>query len=263
MSLISKVDTIETACSMPFHARRAGCRCLYCTWPCSRKPVNCPHHPALLCLTLIPASTPYPSLLFFLPVPTTLPCMQFAPKIPRQVHAECIIRPKDCTHYAWNDSVQLDVKAVMYSEYRTHWYCVQPPGDWMLRGAFYACLIEGGIPVVFDTDKWWKLDGDWYGARAAYNDIIDYRWVVGRVFVTAGDVGGRYETLCVAVAPRQCCTLRLCVWPLSSQPLKGLDPGCPASGAAPERQLQLHRLHQGTLQSRNGQGFHHQGAQSG
>jgi hypothetical protein len=82
-----------------------------------------------------------------------------------KLHASCTAHPDMCTHITWDMSHNLSSKAQAYDNYSTHYYCMQPPGDWILRGAFYDCVVAGGIPVVFHPD---------YAKMVAFSDMFDY-----------------------------------------------------------------------------------------
>lgn len=81
------------------------------------------------------------------------------------LHKSCTDNADACTHITWEMAHNMSFKASAYSNYSSHWYCLQPPGDWVLRGAFYDCVVAGGVPLVF-TDKYPKL--------LAYADMFNY-----------------------------------------------------------------------------------------
>lgn len=81
------------------------------------------------------------------------------------LHRSCTEHPGTCTHVTWDMTHNMSFKAEAYSKYSTHHYCLQPPGDWLLRGAFYDCVVAGGMPAVFHAD---------YAKHVAFADVFNY-----------------------------------------------------------------------------------------
>eukprot|EP00667_Euglena_gracilis_P013157 EG_transcript_13550 len=77
----------------------------------------------------------------------------------------CKARRKVCEYKQWYIDDKPAAKAALYLRYRKAFYCLQPPGDWLLRGAFYDCLVAGGLPVVFHPN---------YTHVAAFSDVLNY-----------------------------------------------------------------------------------------
>lgn len=82
-----------------------------------------------------------------------------------QLYESCMAHPDACSHVTWEMANNMSFKAAAYSNYTTHWYCLQPPGDWVLRGAFYDCVVAGGLPLVFNAK---------YPQLVAYSDFFNY-----------------------------------------------------------------------------------------
>jgi hypothetical protein len=85
------------------------------------------------------------------------------------LHKSCTDHADSCTHITWNMGHNMTFKASAYSKYTSHWYCLQPPGDWILRGAFYDCVVAGGLPVVFNEN---------YPKHIAFADVFDYATMI-------------------------------------------------------------------------------------
>jgi len=85
------------------------------------------------------------------------------------LHESCTAHPDACTHITWDMAHNMSYKASAYSNYTSHWYCLQPPGDWVLRGAFYDCVVAGGVPMVFNPK---------YPQYVAYSDIVNYTEII-------------------------------------------------------------------------------------
>jgi hypothetical protein len=81
------------------------------------------------------------------------------------LHKSCTQHADACTHITWDMSYNMTTKAAAYSNYTSHWYCLQPPGDWILRGAFYDCVVAGGVPVVFHPN---------YTKHVAFSDVFNF-----------------------------------------------------------------------------------------
>jgi hypothetical protein len=81
------------------------------------------------------------------------------------LHRSCTEHPDACTHVTWDMAHNMSFKAEAYSSYAAYHYCLQPPGDWLLRGAFYDCVVAGGIPAVFHPD---------YAKHVAFADVFNY-----------------------------------------------------------------------------------------
>jgi hypothetical protein len=85
------------------------------------------------------------------------------------LHRSCTDHADSCTHITWDMGHNMTFKASAYSNYTSHWYCLQPPGDWILRGAFYDCVVAGGVPVVFNAN---------YPKHVAFADVFDYKTMI-------------------------------------------------------------------------------------
>lgn len=81
------------------------------------------------------------------------------------LHKSCTSHTDTCTHITWDLGHNMTTKAAAYSNYTSHWYCLQPPGDWIVRGAFYDCAVAGGVPVVFHPN---------YVNHVAFSDVFNY-----------------------------------------------------------------------------------------
>jgi hypothetical protein len=81
------------------------------------------------------------------------------------LHQACMQHNDTCTHITWEMSHNMTFKAAAYAQYSSHWYCLQPPGDWVLRGAMYDCVVAGGVPMVFHKQ---------YAKYMPYADVVDY-----------------------------------------------------------------------------------------
>lgn len=84
-----------------------------------------------------------------------------------RLFADCTSHPDVCEHYDWPADVPS--QAVVYRQYTSHHFCLQPPGDTWIRSAVYDCLVALGRPIVFD---------DMFEQRMAYADLIDYSELV-------------------------------------------------------------------------------------
>jgi hypothetical protein len=81
------------------------------------------------------------------------------------LHQSCTKHPDTCTHVTWDLARNMSFKAEAYNSYAAYHYCLQPPGDWLLRGAFYDCIVAGGMPAVFHPD---------YAKHVAFADVYNY-----------------------------------------------------------------------------------------
>jgi hypothetical protein len=106
--------------------------------------------------------------------------LQF-PTLRRSLRQQCLGN-KDCRFHSLAKG-KSDPK-VLYDNYRSAWFCIQPPGDLWSRKAIYDCLQSLAIPVVFDKGVLSAL---------AFADVIDYSGMM--IVLDDADVGNVMEIL--------------------------------------------------------------------
>lgn len=81
------------------------------------------------------------------------------------LYKSCMERSDRCLHYEPRGKISQYNQSEIYSNVKSAWYCIQPPGDGPSRHATMDCLAADTMPVFFDKHL---------TAVMPFSDIIDY-----------------------------------------------------------------------------------------